>query len=124
MFTSTLLQPNGFFRQCNFLKGWVSFINTAWSCWKAFFFKDSGGSLMAQAWLKAKRDQQGQGKEKPTKLRQAGSSRWFKNGGGGHPFFMTQTLHEVETQKQAVEPLGAHNSVLVSHLRLYSCSPT
>lgn len=82
---------------------------------------------MAKAWLKAKRDQQGQGKEKPTKLRQAGSSRLFcglKMGGGGHPFFMTQTLREVETQKQAVEPLGAHNSVLVSHLRLYSCSPT
>lgn len=40
---------------------------------------------MAKAWLKAKRDQQGQGKEKPTKLRQAGSSRLFcglKMGGG------------------------------------------
>lgn len=41
---------------------------------------------MAKAWLKAKRDQQGQGKEKPTRLRQAGAKQvvlWFKNGGGG-----------------------------------------
>lgn len=39
---------------------------------------------MAKAWLKAKRDQQGQGKEKPTKLRQALAKQvalWFKNGG-------------------------------------------
>lgn len=39
---------------------------------------------MAKAWLKAKRDQQGQGKEKPTKLRQAGAKHvvlWFKNEG-------------------------------------------
>lgn len=82
---------------------------------------------MAKAWLKAKRDQQGQGKEKLTRLRQAGAKQvvlWFKNGVGGHSLFMAQTLHEVETQKQAVEPLGAHNSVLLSHLRLHSCSPT